>query len=90
MSSTIWNLFPFRVIFILEIEESLGGIGQAIREVVEGQESNALPRTLKLTIPCEVVHCYDEDAIFPQYIFLVIFFIPHPSHASEPPDNKLD
>jgi hypothetical protein len=30
------------------------GIGEVSREVVEGQESNALPRTLKSAMLCEL------------------------------------
>jgi hypothetical protein len=45
-------------LFFGVLERRLEGISQADREIVKGQESTALPRTLELTVPCEFV-CYD-------------------------------
>jgi hypothetical protein len=69
------------------------GIGQANGDVVEGQETNVLPRALRLTSLSELAHCYDGGATFWQSTSCVIFFVTHISHplnASELPDNKHD
>lgn len=49
-----------------------------------------LAKNLISLVLCELVHCHDRGAMFLQSTFLVIFFILHPSLASELPDHKLD
>jgi hypothetical protein len=85
--------------FILGNRKSLDWTGQdrtgqdrtgQMKEGVEGQESNALLRTLKSTVLRELVHCHDGGAKFVWSTFLVVFFIPHPSHALDLLDTKPD
>jgi hypothetical protein len=76
----ILNL-PFRVIFILGNRKFLEKTTHVNREAVEGQESDASPRTLK--------YCHDGGATFLPSTLLVVFFVSSLTYP-ELPDNKLE
>jgi hypothetical protein len=64
----------------LGTEKSLEVTDQKNKEVVEGQELNALLRTTESTKQHEMVHCRDGSAMFLWSTFPAVFFIQHPSH----------
>jgi hypothetical protein len=81
MSTTTRNLLPFRVILLWGIEKGLDRTGKMKRDGVEGQELNALLRTLKPTMLCELVFSHDGGAKFVWSTLLVVFFVLRPSRT---------
>jgi hypothetical protein len=73
----------------LEIQKRLEGMVQANGEVLEGQELNALSRTLEFIALFEPLHYYDGGAMFLQHIS-GHFLYAYPPHASELTDIKLN
>jgi hypothetical protein len=67
LKSSLQGLFLFQ-----KIEKSLEGIDNVNREVVEGPEWDAMPKTVILAVLRELVHCHDRGALFLQSTFLVI------------------
>jgi hypothetical protein len=85
-NNALYHLNSLGIIFIWGKRNSPEEIAQTYMEVVKGQELNDLPRTFESTRLCKQVLWHDGGAMFLQSTFFVIFFLPHPSYASELPN----
>lgn len=66
------------------------GRGQANRGIMEGHESNVLPRTLESAKLCDLVLFRDGGATIPLSAFPIALFVLHASHVPELTGNRLD